>query len=377
MDNGCCRAKLTRAAAGLRMSGGSSSRRPAAVVFAPYLHTLGGGERIIVRSAELLAEECDVVIGAPRPVDHERWERLGFPAGLHRRVRLMSARQFSRATLGADIGVAVTNHLPLPSFARRSLLYVQFPTDVLDAHPHPRRDLKRWALDRYELLVYSSYVAHHVKDRWGRSDAQVIDMPVRQFGVRAVLKTRTILSVGRFSTTSNLKRQDVMLEAWRRLRPLLPDWRLVLAGGGSSASDHVRELQRLADEIGGAELVLDATSETLERLYGEASIYWHAAGFGRRADDPAAAEHFGMSTIEAMSAGAVPLVYPDGGQADILTDSVGGTWHSIDELVQSTLDLASSPEAVRRIGAAAATLAGRYAGGSFDEMVRGWPGARR
>ncbi len=54
---------------------------------------------------------------------------------------------------------------------------------------------------------------------------------------------------------------------------------------------------------------VDAPGAELADLYARASIFWHAAGLGEDAeDDPNRMEHFGISIVEAMSAGAVPVV---------------------------------------------------------------------
>ena len=48
-------------------------------------------------------------------------------------------------------------------------------------------------------------------------------------------------------------------------------------------------------------------------------------------------EHFGISTVEAMSAGAVPIVYRGGGQVEIVRDDENGMlWKTIDELTTKT-----------------------------------------
>lgn len=339
-------------------------KRLRAVVFAPYLHTLGGGERVIVAAAQLLTHEYDVQFGAPRPVDRDRWQRLGFPPVLE--VRPMNAREFTRATIGADLAVTMTNHVPLPSFARRSLLVVQFPTDRICTGNILRRAGSRWSLGRYHLLAYSDFSARHIADRWGQRPVSVLPPAVRQFGFDPGSKTNTILSVGRFATSGNLKRQDVLLEAWRGLKHHLPDWRLVLVGGGSKNDPYVSRILATAAEIGSVDVHVDATASRIDECYRAASIYWHAAGFERAVDDPAAAEHFGMSTVEAMSAGAVPIVFPDGGQTEIVTSDVGRQWSTVAELIDITLTLARSPEQRVVLAAAAHSAAGRYSAERFE-----------
>jgi glycosyltransferase involved in cell wall biosynthesis len=85
--------------------------------------------------------------------------------------------------------------------------------------------------------------------------------------------------------------------------------------------------------------------DALRREYQAASIYWHATGYGCDHDrEPSKLEHFGMSIVEAMSAGAVPLAYNGGGPREIITSGVNGfLWSDPDELVAHTRRLLDDP----------------------------------
>jgi len=57
----------------------------------------------------------------------------------------------------------------------------------------------------------------------------------------------------------------------------------------------------------------------------------------REDDQPIKQEHFGMSIVEAMSAGAVPLAFKGGGPRETIRPYVSGfLWKSIDELIYRT-----------------------------------------
>ena len=62
----------------------------------------------------------------------------------------------------------------------------------------------------------------------------------------------------------------------------------------------------------------------MEKLLSTASIFWSATGYGERDDQPWAAEHFGMTTVEAMAGGCVPVVIDKAGQQEIITPGVDG-----------------------------------------------------
>ena len=60
----------------------------------------------------------------------------------------------------------------------------------------------------------------------------------------------------------------------------------------------------------------------LKKMYGQSSIYWHAAGYGET--DPTKMEHFGITTVEAMAGGCVPIVINLGGQKEIVKQTENG-----------------------------------------------------
>jgi glycosyltransferase involved in cell wall biosynthesis len=155
-----------------------------------------------------------------------------------------------------------------------------------------------------------------------------------------------VLAVGRFFPSAHSKRQDVLIDAFSRLleRGEARDVRLALAGGlERHRTDHVAWYRELVDRAAGLPIDFypSVDNAVLDRLFAEASVFWHAAGFERPPDQPERAEHFGITTVESMSAGAVPVVYADGGQLEIVTPDVGELWLTVDDLVDRTAALLS------------------------------------
>jgi glycosyltransferase involved in cell wall biosynthesis len=219
-------------------------------------------------------------------------------------------------------------------------------------------------LKRYQLVAYSEFVAQHIAARWGRDDVDVLPPSIVPRRYDEATKERLILSVGRLNSASNPKRHDVLLDAFAGLRAVRPDWRFVIAGGGDEADPAVQGLRARAMSL-GVEVVADISDAELTALYERASLYWHTAGFGRPADRPELAEHFGLTTIEAMSAGAVALAYADGGQTELVDESVGAAWMTVDELVARSLDLIEDADRRRRLAEAAVVRAARFSNDRF------------
>jgi glycosyltransferase involved in cell wall biosynthesis len=201
-------------------------------------------------------------------------------------------------------------------------------------------------LDTYDaILANSAYTQGWVRRLWGR-DSDVFHPPVT-LAPRAT-KERVILSVGRFLLpgTGHNKKQLEMVEAFRRLCARgVHGWTFHLAGG--CPPEHAAYLEQIRTAAAGLPVLLhpDATGAELRDLYGKASIFWHAAGLDEHIERfPDRYEHFGITTVEAMSAGAVPVVIDAAGQIEIVEQGVSGyRFGSLDGLVAHTERLIDDP----------------------------------
>jgi glycosyltransferase involved in cell wall biosynthesis len=107
-------------------------------------------------------------------------------------------------------------------------------------------------------------------------------------------------------------------------------------------------------------------------LFAGASIYWHAGGLGEDPErHPERFEHFGITVVEAMAAGAVPVVFAAAGPQEIVTDGVHGFhWRTPEELVRRTRQLIDDPELRRRMSDAARQRAEDFSAPRFTSAVR-------
>ena len=189
-----------------------------------------------------------------------------------------------------------------------------------------------------------------------------------------------ILSVGRFFLpgTGHNKKQLEMVEAFRRLCERgVSGWEYHLVGG--CAPEHAAYLDQIRAAADRLPVVLhpDATGTEPSALYGRASIFWHAAGLDEDIErHPDRYEHFGIATVEAMSAGAVPVVIDAAGQIEIVEQGVlGYRFGSPDGLVAHTERLIADPRLRATLSAAAERRARAFGWDAFvarvgDEVAR-------
>ena len=230
------------------------------------------------------------------------------------------------------------------------------------------------ALDSYDrVLSNSAYTQQWVTRMWHR-DSGVLYPPVSSFP-RAEAKKPMVLGVGRFFVpgTGHNKKQLELVGAFRELvaRGRVDGWELHLVGG--CAPEHRSYLDQVRAAAEGLPVVLhpDATGAELRRLYGEASIFWHAAGLGEDVErHPERQEHFGITTVEAMSAGAVPVVIDAAGQAEIVVDGVSGfRFRTVAELVERTERLTGDADLRAALSVAAEERAHEFGWDAFVASV--------
>lgn len=234
----------------------------------------------------------------------------------------------------------------------------------------PRRGLP-W-LDSYDRIVAnSSYGAMWVKRLWNRRCEVLVPAVTQRTGTS---KVPMILSVGRFfaAERGHSKKQLEMVEAFARLSSQFPEWELHLVGGCAPQDEpYLAEVRRAA---AGLPVVfhIAASGEELDSLYGRASIYWHATGLGEDLDaDPERAEHFGITTVEAMSAGAVPIVMRAGGQLEIVREGIDGYFFTdLEGLLARTRQVIEDQGLRHRLGEAAVERARIFDRESFERRLR-------
>lgn len=300
-------------------------------VVSPYLSIMGGGERYVLTVAEFFLTRNDTVeifskdnINPSEIKDRFDLDLTGanFRKGWHR----------WQSTIAFDLMFFLSDGSIPMSFAAKNILHFQTPFNYINQ----RTLANKLKLSRFLKVVCNSQFTKRFVDQTYGIDSDVIYPPVDVEKFRSGKKENIIISVGRFFAKPQAKKQEVMIEVFKRMK--IPGWRLVLIGGVDRESAvKVEGLHKLA-RGGSVEIITDVQFGTLRDYYSRAKIFWHAAGLGEDIEQfPEKAEHFGISTVEAMASGCVPIVFAGGGQLEIVDDGQNGYfWKDIRELVLRT-----------------------------------------
>ncbi len=345
------------------------------VVFTPYPLTPGGGESYILSVAEAAAR-CghEAVLWTPHRYSRVRVEQVRSELGLDSTpVELWHGERPPPRT---STLVVMANEVipPLAGLGDRSIYHCQFPFDL------PRGGLAaRWGnLDSYSDVVVNSnftraeYGVALQRLRSPGPPVHVINPPCADFTTGS--KRPLIVSVGRFSPEGHTKNQHVLIAAFKELVQLVGplDLELILIGSlGPRRADRDYFNTCREDAAGfNIRMLANAPKRVLAEALAAASIYWHAAGSGASPRQPWRQEHFGMSVVEAMSAGAVPLAFRGGGPREIIEDATSGyLWHDQVELVELSARLLSDPLLMNGMSGAARERAAAF---GRDRFMQKW-----
>jgi len=287
-----------------------------------------------------------------------------------RRFRTARHWQASVST-GYDLFVNCGHWLPPFCHAGIGVLVVLFPFYVRPYDLAEIRALPYWKRLRhrayYEVewrrrmgsyrhaIAISEFARGWTLRRWG-VDCAVVYPPV-DVAFADTRKDDLILSINRF----NLRARKKQLEMMRAFSDLeagnLRGWTYASVGGLNATPDN-REYFDTVRRIGsasGASVDANLSRPELARLLERARIFWHAMGLDEDTDlYPERAEHFGIATVEAMAAGAVPVVINKGAQPEIVEHGrTGFLWNTLTELRTYTALLANDRELWTRMSAAA------------------------
>ncbi len=317
-----------------------------AAIYTPYAQTLGGGERYILTLCQVLLNnkwQVEVTFKNKDLLDQAR-RRFNLPLknlALIEENLLQKKSFFNQCKYDLLFWVS-DGSIPL-MMAKKNWLHFQVPFHNVNG----RGLFNIMKLRLVDKIICNSFFTKKIIDKEYGVSSSVWYPPVAIDDFSPQEKERIIVAVGRFETTMNVKRQDILISVFKKMvDDGLSNWKLVLIGGSLAEEEKNLFLKSLRKQAQNypIEFKVNASFEELKKTYSKAKIFWHAAGFGiDEKKEPEKVEHFGMTTIEAIASGCWPLVYSAGGQKEIFRDFSQKNlclWTKKDELVNKTKKVA-------------------------------------
>jgi len=348
-----------------------------ALIFDPYLDTLGGGERYSLTFAIALIE-----LGYSVELAWKKKETLDFGEsrfGLNLSQIKLNEKAFDifidssrllskyQLTSSYDLVFFVSDgSLPF-LFSKNNLVHFQVPFKTIGGSPFLNK-IKTWLIHKF---IYNSSFTKLVHEKHFPAKKSFVLYP--PIGVKEFLvgkKIKQIISVARFGSPSHSKRQDILIEAFKIFSQTHSDYSLLLTGGLFGGENDLLPLRNQAKGL-SVSFVPNPSFAELKRMYSESEFFWHAAGYEVDEElDPEKVEHFGMTTVEAMASGCIPVVIAKGGQKEIITTNTGLLVTNAEEMANETSRIIKNHDLKNTMSSAGPERSKTFSTEKFNQSVR-------
>ena len=327
-------------------------------VLNPYLPTLGGGEKHMGLLCAFMEEyygdcEIDILVHNFNNIDiyaddYVTVDKLNkrFDIHLHK-------------TKIKKIDMFLSKHI---GRAKKNLFVCMFPADRFASGAGsfckklPAKIADWLYIKSYTVFApISEYTNHWFHTFWGNNNRYKIIFPpvISEQEIDKLYnekdKKNIIISVGRFFVSAHCKRQLEMVKIFVSNYEVFKEYEYHLVGAVSNTKEdleYLEQVKELAKQVDNIFIHENCPYNKLVDLYKSAKIFWHAAGYTVDENiEPEKVEHFGISTVEAMCYGAVPVVINKGGLKETVEHTVSGyVWDNAEECVQYTCQLINNDE---------------------------------
>lgn len=326
-------------------------------IYSPYLDTLTGGEKYIFTAASCLSKEHKVTIFWDDPqIIQKAQEKFNldlknvivapnvFAKNIGLFKRFMKTLKYDRILILSDGSIPIVG-------AKKLLVHFQFPVEWVNTNSF----VFIFKKSRISKLICNSRFTKHYIDKKFKAESFVLYPPATTNRDTIPEKENIILTVGRFSILpdgTDFKKLEFLAKAFKKFqKKRLKGWSLAIVT--SVQPDLLDKFTLFEKRLNSTHIKIyrNCSFDQIVELYSKAKIYWHASGFMENLEKyPERAEHFGISTVEAMSYGAVPIVINAGGQPEIVTDLDNGLlWNTEEELIENTHKVAVDKELYKKL----------------------------
>lgn len=350
-------------------------------IYSPYLDTLSGGEKYMLLAAACLSTSSNVeVFWDDASIAEKAEAKLGIDLSKVKFVNNIFNKNtslFNRLLLTKKYDyIFVLSDGSLPLVSSNLVIHFQFPVknkklEVLD----------KIKLKRISKIICNSNFTKQFIDKKFKVNSDVIYPPTffskDQPKIDFKKKKNIILNIGRyerFENKTSFKKQEFLIDSFRKMIDKgFKGWELHLVISYFPKDKLYIEELRESIKNYPIKILENVPNQVLQEEYALAKIYWHASGFGEDLIiNPERAEHFGITTVESMANGAVPIVINAGGQPEIVEEGVSGfLWSDEEELILKTILLTQDDEKLIELSNAAIKRSNAFVSDIFCDKIRG------
>jgi len=356
-------------------------------IYHPGLNIFGGGETVALTIASCLSKKYEIDMLTPQDIDKIKLEnffkirlnnvkikKLNFHSMVNKIPSFNSIkRDISLRFLGPlnkyDIIIDTsTNGWFTKEIKPKTICYIHFP------YFQPKKKgiksiLNLALIDAQHSFHYnriicnSKFTAEDVK-RYTSKPIEIIYPPVKSNEIiglsRKTKKKNIIVTIGRFT---HEKKHEIMIETFKKFYKANKEWEFHLIGAfRRDVSLYKEDYYKKLKEIAKGCLIFfheNMHHDKVLQFLAKSKIYWHARGYGE--NDLNEYENFGITTVEAMGAGCVPIVINLGAQPEIIDHGKNGfVWKEPNELIKYTKKIIDNRRLMSKLSKKAREKALKY-----------------
>ncbi len=360
-------------------------------LFSPYLsNNFGGGEKYLLDCALALARQKHQVFMAVSSEqslstaqlqeikqDYAQFMGTSLEPITFTATPLSSTAGFLKKyvwTKKFDVMFYLTDGSLFFSGADKNILHIQVPLKLNKSGLIERLKLRNWQTK----ITNSTFTKEVIEDSW-ETEIDLVHHPMVRVN-NLITKTdfkqkkKVILNVGRFFSQLHSKRQDILVKIFNRLlteyKQEAAGWQLVLIGNVEDEA-YAQKVHQLAQGL-PVKILHQVSRAELLNWFRQSSIYWHATGYRvNEQKNPQKAEHFGITTVEAMAAGNVPVVVGKGGQLEVIgADFKDWTWLTQRDCLKKTRQLIKNDDLRLQLQKKAQERSGQFGPKKFVQKLK-------
>lgn len=348
-------------------------------IFDPYLETLGGGEKYMLTAASCLSKKNEVFLFWDKNLNQKASKRfnidlsnVSFTKNIFSDKVSLAKRLIETSKYDA---IFYLSDGSIPIVAAKLYVHFQFPVEWVNT----KSIITKQKIKRIRKIVCNSEFTKSFIDKKFNKESIVLYPPtyLKKDSPKVINsnKKNYILNVGRLSKLQSgeyFKKQNFLINAFKKfIDEKKNDWELILVVSYLKENEKlVYELEKLVNGY-PIQILKNTTYGKLKEVYQDSKIYWHASGAGEDLENhPELAEHFGITTVEAMANGLVPVVIDAGGQKEIVDDDKNGyIFKDERELVEKTEKLVENNRLWERMSEKAVERARFFSTDEFCEKI--------